>query len=249
MDEAEGLVFSPDNADFAYCAGDIMEFFGDKAIDSLLLINPDNPSGNYICRSELIKLLDFCSAKNIRPIVDESFVDFAEEENTLIDEAVLSKYPELIVVKSISKSFGVPGLRLGVLAAHDEKLIAELKKDVAIWNINSFAEFYMQIAEKYKKDYAAGCAKLRESRRSFAAALAEIDGIRVIPSQANYLMLELKEGISSRWLCEKLLVGYGLFIKDLSGKTAGMKNDYIRVAVRDDADNAKLISALKELLC
>ena len=245
---AEELVFRPSNADFSYSAGDIMAFFADKDIDTLVLINPDNPSGNYICRSELFRLLDWCGEKGVRPIVDESFVDFADEENTLIDEAVLQKYPGLIVVKSISKSYGVPGLRLGVLAAYDEVLIAELKKDVAIWNINSFGEFYMQIAEKYKKDYAAGCAKLRAGRREFAAALAGIEGLRVIPSQANYLMLELGEGISSRWLCEKLLVKHGLFIKDLSGKLSGQKSDYIRVAVRDDADNAKLISALKEIL-
>ena len=249
LTEAEELVFCPENADFAYSVDDIMAFFGDKGIATLVLINPDNPSGNYICRAELIRLLDWCAEKSIRLILDESFVDFADEDNTLIDETVLAGYPSLVVVKSISKSYGVPGVRLGVLAAYDEELIARLKKDVAIWNINSFGEFYMQIAEKYKKDYAAGCAKLREGRRAFAEALAGINGIRVVPSQANYLMLELGEGISSRALCRELLVKYGLFIKDLSGKTRGRKNDYIRVAVRDDADNAKLVSALKELLC
>jgi len=247
---AEAAVYYPDNADFAYTASELMDFFGDKDIGTLLLINPDNPSGNYICRRELLRLLDWCSDKGIRPVVDESFVDFAEEENTLIDEEIFAKYPRLIVVKSISKSFGVPGIRLGVLASGDEELIARMKKDVAIWNINSFGEFYMQIFEKYRKDYAAGCKKLRDTRREFAAALSEIKGLRVIPSQANYLMAEITSGMSSRELTKTLLVKYDLFIKDLAGKLSfgGEKKNYIRLAVRNADDNAKLIAALKEIL-
>ncbi len=250
VSKAEPAVFYPDNADFAYTAEDIKVFFDDKNIDTLLLINPDNPSGNYICRSELLGLLDWCREKNIRPVVDESFVDFADEKNTLIDEEIFAEYPSLIVVKSISKSFGVPGIRLGVLASGDDELIAKLKKDVAIWNINSFGEFYMQIFEKYRKDYAAGCEKLRQTRREFAAALSEIKGLRVIPSQANYLMAELTSGISSRELTKTLLVKYDLFIKDLAGKVSfgGEKKNYIRLAVRNTEDNMKLISALKEIL-
>src|SRR5690606_17459698 len=130
--------------------------------------------------------------RNIVFIVDESFVDFADEENSsLLDEEVLKAYPNLIVVKSISKSFGVPGLRLGILASYDKDMIDFLKKDVAIWNINSFGEFYLQIFEKYKKDYEEAMKKFKDIRRDYIEKLSSIKNLRVIPSQANFVMCEV----------------------------------------------------------
>ena len=102
-------------------------------------------------------------------IIDESFVDFADEEDsTLIQQNILAPNTHLFVMKSISKSYGVPGLRLGVLASGDQNIIEKMKKDVSIWNINSFGEFYMQIEEKYKKDYAAALIKIRKERTRFS---------------------------------------------------------------------------------
>ena len=96
------------------------------------------------------------------------------------------------MVQSSSNSYGVPGLRLGVLASGDTEIIYALKKDVAIWNINSFAEFYMQIEEKYKKDYAQSLDRIRAERARFRAKLERLPNLRVIPSQANYLMVPRK---------------------------------------------------------
>ena len=103
-----------------------MDFYEDKDIEVLTLINPDNPSGNYIRREDVLKLSEWCEKKNIRFVVDESFVDFVDEEETttLLDAEILKANPNLIVVKSISKSYGVPGLRLGVLASSDEAIHA-----------------------------------------------------------------------------------------------------------------------------
>ena len=85
-------------------------------------------------------------------------------------------------------------------------LIGKMKKDVAIWNINSFGEFYLQIEEKYKKDYAAALVQIKAERARFQNELAKIKGVRVIPSQANYVMVELEEGISPKGLLKKLLI-------------------------------------------
>ena len=121
-----------------------------------------------------------------------------------------------------------------------------LKKDVAIWNINSFAEFYMQIEEKYQKDYAKALVLIKAERARFQEELNKLPGLRVIPSQANYIMAELTGGMCSRELTKQLLLKYGLFIKDLSPKTK--TGQYVRLAVRDTQDNDKLLAALKELL-
>ena len=178
------------NDEFRYTAKDLMDFYEDKDIEVLTLINPDNPSGNYIRREDVLKLSEWCEKKNIRFVVDESFVDFVDEEETttLLDAGILKANPNLIVVKSISKSYGVPGLRLGVLASSDEELIAEMKKDVAIWNINSFAEFYLQIYEKYAKDYAKAIEKFKQTRAAYIKDLQALSGLRVLPTQANYVL-------------------------------------------------------------
>lgn len=104
--------------------------------------------------------------KGIRFILDESFVDFTDESvhNTLLRNDILEKYNHLIILKSISKSYGVPGLRLGILATSDPLVISRTKQDIAIWNINSFAEFYMQIYGKYETDYQKACLRFIEER-------------------------------------------------------------------------------------
>ena len=244
----EGVVFVPQNPNFSYTASDLMEFFTGKEITSLVVVNPENPSGNYIPKADIIRLADWAKEQGIRLLIDESFADFSEEEeNTLICQEILDKYADLYVMKSISKSYGVPGLRLGVLASGDLAGIAALKKDVAIWNINSFAEFYMQIAEKYKKDYVAALKLFKQERRRYVLALSQLPGLRVIPSEANYVMAELTGSVTSRALTKALLLKHNIFIKDLSAKMGGAQ--YVRLAVRDSHDNDKLIEALKQELC
>lgn len=239
------VVFCPDNKNFSYSVDDLIHFFGDKKISNLIVINPDNPSGNYINKNDILKLISWGERENIRMIVDESFVDFSEEENsTLIQQDILDVNKHLFVMKSISKSYGVPGLRLGVLASGDTKTMDLLKKDVSIWNINSFAEFYMQIEEKYKSDYMEALDKFREERKRLIAELDRVDGLRVIPTQANYVMVEVLNGNTASELTKNLLLKHKILVKDLSGKVKD--GEYIRIAIRDAKDNDRLIEALVE---
>ena len=241
--------YYPNNKDYAYTAMDLMSFYEDKDISTLLLINPDNPSGNYICKDDVLKLARWAQNKNITFIVDESFVDFADKEEspTLLEDYILNDYPELIIVKSISKSFGVPGLRLGILASHNTKLISELKKDVAIWNINSFGEFYMQIFEKYKGDYTTAIEKFKEVRREYLEELSNVKNLRVVPTQANYVLCEILGDNTAYDITKRLLDEYDVFIKDLSSKK-GFNGQYIRIAVKRPEENRKLVEALKTIL-
>lgn len=254
-------------SDYAYSAQDIMAFFEDKAIQILALINPDNPSGNYIPRKDLLRLAGWAQKRGIRLILDESFADFAKEQDgSFLSEEILCAYPSLLIIKSISKSFGVPGLRLGVAAGADRELIQAIKKDVSIWNINSFGEFYMQICEKYRADYARSLEKIIRAREEFAEGLGRIPGLVCYPSQANFVMCRLEEAVkrepeekttakrkcavpnrSAAWLTEALLSGYNILIKDLSGKQ-GLNGEYIRLAVRRPEENERLLAAMRELL-
>lgn len=241
--------FMPDNDDFSYTADDVIEFFTAHPVDSLLIVNPDNPSGNLIDLDGLMRLIEWSERNGTRLIIDESFVDFADKgaDMTLLRNEVLREHSSLCVMKSISKSYGVPGLRLGVLASSDADLIQRMRKDVSIWNINSFAEFYMQIFNKYEKDYVRSCELFRQERKLFLAELSEIPFIRVIPSQANYFLCEL-DGITSSELTLRLMTDHNILIKDCSAKKGFPENrQYVRIAIRDRRDNSLLISALKSI--
>ena len=242
-DKSNSVCFYPQNENFSYTADDLMNFFGDKEIRNLVLVNPDNPTGNYIPKKDLERLIAWCEERDITLLVDESFVDFSDELGaTLVTQEILDAHQKLYVMKSISKSYGVPGLRLGILASGNIEVISSLKKDVAIWNINSFAEFYMQIYEKYVKDYDKALKLFRAERTRFQNALSKLDGIRIIPSQANYFMLELTNGKTAEELTRTLLLNHNLFVKDLSSKTNG---EFLRIAIRNKQDNNKLVAALK----
>lgn len=155
----------------------MIEYYADKDIRVLLLINPDNPSGNFVLQKDVLRLALWCRERSIYLIVDESFIDFAEDgaNNSLLQNDILASNLYLIIVKSISKSYGVPGLRLGILACGDIELIERIRKDLPIWNINSFAEFYMQIFGKYESDYKKACGRFISERKRFYQNLQRVD--------------------------------------------------------------------------
>lgn len=237
-----------DNSDYRYDENQIIDFFGSNRVENLLIINPDNPSGNYMSHAGVMKLIAWAEENNVRIIVDESFVDFANDDcrATLIGQKLMETHQNLVIVKSISKSYGVPGIRLGVIASGDNILIDRIKKDVAIWNINSFGEFFMQIYGKYQKDYESGCVEFRKERQRFMTALSEVKNLRVINSEANYFMCQLTGKLTSRELTIKLLKQHNILIKDCSKKVAG--KNYIRLAVRSQADNQRFVEAIKEIM-
>ena len=217
--------------------------------DIICIVNPDNPTGSFIKYKDMIEILDICKKKKTMVIFDESFIDFANTKDryTLINNELLDKYNNLIVIKSISKSYGIPGVRLGVLATSNEEILTNVKKYISIWNINSFAEYYLQICTLYKKDYIRACDKIVEAREEFIKDLKTIKGIKVYDSEANYILCDLKK-YNSTELAIKLLENDNIFIKDLRTKKAFKDMNYVRLAVRTIEENKKLVSSLKKYL-
>jgi len=243
------VAFVPPLDTLRYTANDLMNFYKDKSIDMLLLINPDNPSGNFIPKTDVVRLAAWCKERNIQLVVDESFVDFSDDflHNSLLCDETLEAYPNLLVMKSISKSYGVPGLRLGILATSQRETIARIKKDVSIWNINSFAEFFMQIYNKYQAQYEKACQQFIDERNRFALRLKEIHFLRVLPTQANYFCCEVKPPYTAAELTKQLLARFDIMIKDCNSKTSLKGLNYIRISIRNQADNDQLITALLNL--
>lgn len=250
------VVFQADNPDFSYTADDLIEFFGNseqgktdsgERVKALIVINPDNPSGNFIPKEDAVRLADWAEEMGITLVLDESFIDFADGlDNSLLSQEILDSHPHLFIMKSISKSYGVAGLRLGILASSDAAAIASFKKDLPIWNINSFAEFYLQIEEKYRKDNAAAFEKIKTVRAEFLQDLNSIPYLRVIPSQANFVTAQVLAPHSSKEVTIACLEN-DLIIKDLSEKEGFDGKQYIRLAVRSTQDNARLLEVLRAI--
>ena len=242
--------FVPQNDMFRYGADDLIEYFGHHPVDTLLLVNPDNPSGNFVPLEGIHKVAQWCEDNGIQFILDESFVDFSVgyEQNTFLHDEILEKYPHMCVMKSISKSYGVPGLRLGILCSANEPLIARMKKQVSIWNINSFAEFFMQIFPKYRQDYKAACERFIRTRRIFESMLKSIPYIKIMPSQANFFFVEVLPPYKPTELCAILLKKYNILASACLTKKGIDADRYMRIAVRDEVDNEKLVGALRNLI-
>ena len=150
-------------------------------------------------------------------------------------------------MKSISKSFGVPGIRLGILASADKQLIAGMKKQVSIWNLNAFAEFFMQIYNKYEKDYKMACGKFLKERADFEQQLRGISFLRVMPSQANYFLCEILPPHTANEVVLYMLKHHNILTRDCSNKPGLDGKQYMRIAVRNHEDNARLMEGLREL--
>ena len=244
------VTFIPQNEEYRYTADDLMTFFADKDIRQLMLINPDNPSGNFIPKADVLRLADWCEQKSIRLIVDESFVDFSVDytTNSLLSDELIEAYPHMAVMKSISKSYGVPGLRLGILASADKELIARIKREVSIWNLNSFAEFFMQIYNKHEKDYQQACEKFVKERADFEQQLHAVPFLHVMPTQANYFLCEVLPPYTAKEIVINMLKQHNILTRDCSGKPGLNPNkQYMRIAVRNHEDNTRLVEALKDM--
>ena len=241
------IQYIPKNINFQYNINDILELA--KKSDNLLLINPDNPSGNFIPKDELLDLVDTLYKINKTIILDESFVDFSTngEDESMLNQDILDKYPNLIIIKSISKSYGVPGIRLGILATSNKNIMEKIEQEITIWNINSYGEFFLQTIGKYKNDYKDACSQISQERDRFYNRLKEIDYLDVIYSQANYFLINITSRFTAEELTQILLERYDIYIKDLTGKIGFEDKESIRIAVRDYKDNEFIIEKLKEI--
>lgn len=129
--------------------------------------------------------------RDIRLIVDESFIDFWDTASGCTMELHLSRYPNLAVIKSMSKAYGACGFRLGYLATENERLLSILKIGVHIWNINGFAEAFLRLLPRFKEDFKISCHRVINDRDEFYRSLSQIQGLKVFRPDANFIFCRL----------------------------------------------------------
>lgn len=242
---ADLVPFETAEQDFRYTADELITHFTGSGISTLLLVNPGNPTGTLLPDADVRKLCAWTREQGIRLLADESFIDFADAASLLCNET-LAANPQLTVIKSISKACGVSGLRIGMLATADSTLRNAVDAALPLWNLNSLAEFFLQIFGKYGKRYTAACRELIAERERFIAALAAVPYLRVLPSQGNYLLAEVSPPHTPAELAQTLLLRHNILLRDCAGKRGMGTRPLIRIAVRRREDNDKLLSALTE---
>ncbi|MDI6735174.1 MAG: threonine-phosphate decarboxylase CobD [bacterium] len=209
--------------------------------DILFISNPNNPTGNLLLTN---KRLDGVSCPLV--VIDEAFMDFVPEEKdyTFIWKAVENK--RMAVLRSFTKFFALPGLRIGYLIAHQD-LIGRLKAAQPPWSVNAIAQSLAGIILN-DNDYIKETQRVIEEERVFLFnELAKIDGLKPYPSVANFMLIKItNEEVNSRILTERLIIK-GILIRNC-GNFRGLNNKFIRIAILSHDENMKLITCLRRLL-
>ena len=224
--------------------GFLPERFPDTGAQLLFLCNPNNPTGRIWPRDRLLEWLEACHRRSITAVVDEAYMDFVEEEQRVSAVRWLERFPRLIVLRSMTKSFAVPGLRLGYLAA-SERIVSELGGIQPPWPVNGPAA----LAGRWlagQTDYLEESRRsLRVFRRRLWEQLQELPGLRGVPSEANFFLCRLAD---PAWTAERLsaaLAERGILIRTCGDFTGLEKGRFIRIAVRRPEQNERLLRALR----
>ncbi|WP_319547920.1 histidinol-phosphate transaminase [Desulfogranum marinum] len=214
-----------------------------------VVVSPNNPTSLLVPKAELIRLLKILDEHNCILIVDESFIDFAENGESKSLENDVGDFQNLAIIKSMSKAYGICGIRIGYLLTANKHFRALVQQGLHIWNINGFAEEFLRLAPKYKQQFKKSCEKVQEDRDEFYTLLSLIPGMVVYKPTANYIFCRLPDsGPSAPEATERLFVEHNIYIKHCQGKTLPESDRYVRIASRTKKENLELTLALRTVL-
>ena len=230
---------------------DYLRFVREHKPDSIAIINPNNPNGGYLNKEDLVHLLEnLKDLKNI--IIDESFIHFAYENvelSQITTEELIDRYSNLIIVKSMSKDFGIAGIRAGYAVMHEDR-VKTLLSNGYLWNVSGLADYFFKIYSDptFIAEYDIVRKKYIMNTLMFLTELNNLNNrdIRIYPSKANFALLELTNGLTSFDFSMELLINHGVYVRDCSDKI-GLDGEFVRIASRTFEENLKIINALKTI--
>jgi histidinol-phosphate/aromatic aminotransferase/cobyric acid decarboxylase-like protein len=224
------------------------EAFRVKA-DVAVVVTPNNPTSMLIPKPDLIRLAKKLETQDCMLIIDESFLDFAENPDQTSLEQDIENYPNMVIFKSMSKAYGICGLRIGYMLTANSKFAEAVRKGVHIWNINGFAEEFLRLLSDYKQDFIESCKQVRTDRDNLYKKLCDIEGMTVFKPDANFIFCRLPDNVQSApEITKKLFIEHNMYIKDCVGKTQPDSNRYLRIASRTEAENCNLVEALIDVM-
>lgn len=217
--------------------------------DTVVIVNPNNPDGGYMSPFKLRQLLQ--KLRHVGTvIIDESFIHFADKDARAVSGAarLVKTSPNLVVIKSLSKDFGIAGLRLGYGVMSEARVTALLKRGY-LWNVSSFGEYFLNLLNnmEFMREYEKARLLAIRERDEFFTHLKTLRGLKVYPSKANMFLIELQNGSRAEDLTVALLARYGVYVRLCTDKV-GLKGEFVRVASRRGSENRTLLTVLSELL-
>jgi histidinol-phosphate/aromatic aminotransferase/cobyric acid decarboxylase-like protein len=217
--------------------------------DVAVVVSPNNPTSLLVPKADLIRLLNKLAAHDCMLIVDESFIDFARNRDQETLEGDIASYPNLAIFKSMSKAYGICGLRIGYMLTANALFADQVRRGLHIWNLNGFAETFLVHAPEYQQEFLASCGLVRADRDQFYQDLCGISGLTVYRPDANYIFCRLPDHApSGPELARRLFVEHNIYIKHCQGKTMPESDRYIRIASRTQAENSIVTEALGEIV-
>ena len=214
-----------------------------------VVVTPNNPTSLSVARSDLCRLAEELGKQNCTLLVDESFVDFSREYEQASLSNELDTYPNLVILKSMSKAFGIGGLRLGYLLTADKELAESVRSNVPIWNINGLAEAFLRVAPRYRREFAKSCVKVRIDRDDLYQRLNAVPGMIAYEPDANFVFCRLPDAApSGPEVARALFVKSNILIKHCAGKSMPDADRYLRIASRTVAENCTLAEALRAVI-
>jgi threonine-phosphate decarboxylase len=214
-----------------------------------VVVSPNNPTSLLVPKAHLVRLAQKLAAHDCILIVDESFIDFTDHPDQESLEKDIAQYPNLVIFKSMSKAYGICGIRIGYMLTANVEFAAQLRQGLHIWNLNGFAEEFLRLAPQYRQAFTVSCNKVKADRDQFYAELQTIPGMIVYKPDANYIFCRLPDHApSGPDVTEKLFVEHNIYIKHCQGKTMAESDRYLRIASRTPAENTSLVAALRDLI-
>ena len=245
--EVQGKRVSPfvTSGDFELDPEAFIQHVQSTRANSALLIQPNNPTGTFISKENMRYLLESLRSLDLI-LVDESFIEFvnAEPNPSVVD--LIFEYPNLIILKSLSKNYGIPGLRLGYAASGNQERVADLRQDLPIWNINSLAQFFLEKMPDYQEQFYRSCELLKSATQQMYSGLQDISYLKPYPTQGNFVLCRILHGFNASELTAHLFNRHRILVNNCGGKE-GLDDSFLRLACRTEEENSELLEALRDL--
>ena len=217
--------------------------------DVAVVVTPNNPTSMLTPKPDLIRLATTLETHDCMLVIDESFLDFAETPDQISLEQDIQDYPNVAIFKSMSKAYGICGLRIGYMLTTNSKFAEAVRDGVHIWNINGFAEEFLRLLPDYKEQFTESCKQVRTDRDSLYKKLCNIEGMTVFKPDANFIFCRLPDYVQSAPdIAKKVFVEHNIYMKDCAGKTQPDSDRYLRIASRTEAENCRLVVALIDVM-
>ncbi|MFF9121718.1 pyridoxal phosphate-dependent aminotransferase [Streptomyces sp. NPDC014889] len=234
-----------ESSGFALDLAQYAEFIRARGTRVAVVCNPNNPDGGFVPKHALMQFMDSLADLDL-VVIDESFLEFAdaEAEPSVVQEAMLR--PNVVVLRSLGKNFGLHGIRFGYLVANPA-LAGKVRSMLPKWNLNSFAEHVVFMLKEHGAEYRQSLQQVRRDRMEMAAHLSALPGLTVYPSQGNFLFVRLPVGAEGTVVRDRLLTEHRILVRECGNKI-GSSSRFLRLVVRPEVDVRRLVSALEQVL-